>query len=310
MLFNVRAPFLLRKIWWKNCALAKDMVLSTLEDNKFHEIFGILVSLAPSSKKKIEGSLLPTVSESEASKEFITMYFEALKFFCGPLSTSARLDMKPTLKERKSFCLLVETIGNAFHSLLLRLQMFLQFPAPILLADQWLKITSRKDTHYLNSQIFACLKEEISRHKKPMSNSDYTARERKVMTLFLLALEKCRPSQHAQGRIMPESRPKFYSTNGLSVCIPYFSNATIDLKKVISANMSVDVKHQLCVRHCLSVLCTLDANPCSKEIFKDVEDALDLWFGILPELSSNDNTAWCDDTLILLYNIIDLYHLK
>ncbi|KAK7839536.1 separase [Quercus suber] len=71
--------------------------------------------------------------------------------------------------------------------------------------------------------------------------------------------------------------------------------------------------HQLAVTYCLRALCTQEAEPNSKQIFQDINAALQLWLSIsIPDHCSADELGSMlpENTLLLLYNIIDMLSLK
>ncbi|RXH92374.1 hypothetical protein DVH24_033270 [Malus domestica] len=71
--------------------------------------------------------------------------------------------------------------------------------------------------------------------------------------------------------------------------------------------------HQLAVAYCLRALSTQEAEPNSKRVLEDISAAINLWLGI----STPDNCSRADkcsmlseNTILLLYNVIDLLSIK
>ncbi|KAJ7968102.1 separase [Quillaja saponaria] len=107
---------------------------------------------------------------------------------------------------------------------------------------------------------------------------------------------------------------RFYGVEGLDDCIQCLSEAIFTIEELYgdTCTSAIPPCHQLAVAYCLRALCTQEAEPNSKQIFKDINTALHLWLTIsVPDSLEEDKFPLVsDNTMILLYNIIDLLSMK
>ncbi|XP_054803798.1 separase isoform X2 [Prosopis cineraria] len=100
----------------------------------------------------------------------------------------------------------------------------------------------------------------------------------------------------------------------LKDCIQCFSEAIIMIKEISCETHTTknSLDQQLLIAYCLRALCIMEAEPSSQKIFEDVKEALNLFlsFYILDCCDKEEGFALSDNTVILLYNMIDLLQLK
>ncbi|KAJ7946655.1 putative Separase [Quillaja saponaria] len=105
---------------------------------------------------------------------------------------------------------------------------------------------------------------------------------------------------------------------GLNDCIQCFvrsNNCNFSEQEVVYGETCTRANpscHLLAIAYCLRALCTQESEPNSKQIFKDINAALYLWLDIsVPGCLEEDKFPMVsDNTMILLYNIIDLLSMK
>ncbi|KAF3975524.1 hypothetical protein CMV_001236 [Castanea mollissima] len=102
---------------------------------------------------------------------------------------------------------------------------------------------------------------------------------------------------------------------GLKDSIQCLSESIYTIREVYGETCSCGMPtcHQLAVTYCLRALCTQEAEPNSKQIFQDINAALQLWLSISirDHCSADDlGSMLPENTLLLLYNMIDMLSLK
>ncbi|XP_059463278.1 separase isoform X5 [Corylus avellana] len=102
---------------------------------------------------------------------------------------------------------------------------------------------------------------------------------------------------------------------GLKDCIQCLSDSISTINELYGETCSrgISTCHQLAVTYCLRALCIQEAEPNSKQIFQDINAALNLWLSIsIPDHCSADEPCSMvpENTMLLLYNIIDLLSMK
>ncbi|KAL5564053.1 hypothetical protein UlMin_033800 [Ulmus minor] len=113
-----------------------------------------------------------------------------------------------------------------------------------------------------------------------------------------------------KGRVL-----RLYGIQSLKDCIQCLSEAIYSLKEICGETCTYGIQpsHQLAVAYCLRAFCTLEAEPYSKQVFQDINMALNLWLSITTpdHFSAEDKLLkMSENMMILLYNIIDLLSLK
>ncbi|KAI9087156.1 hypothetical protein K1719_030791 [Acacia pycnantha] len=120
--------------------------------------------------------------------------------------------------------------------------------------------------------------------------------------------------QKAQALVRKGKALRVGGIEGLKDCIQCFSEAITEMKEISCETHATKntLDHQLSVAYCLRALCTMEAEPNSKKIFEDVRAALNLWLSFYtPDCcDKEEGSAFSDNIMILLYNIIDILQLK
>ncbi|XP_058750289.1 separase-like isoform X2 [Vicia villosa] len=229
------------------------------------------------------------------------------------------------LKIRKK---LIETLKN-WSSVS---DLYVKIPAPIPVVKKWVKIECRRDEVYSPSlysilssstelskqNIGTILEQELTAYEE-MSDKypEFCQKMQLKITNILLQKIYITPIscfQKAHTLVRKGKALRFCGIDGLRDCIHCLSEAIIIMKEIPGemCSKAIPIYHQLCVAYCLRALCTQEAEPCSEQIFEDVKAALDLWLDIssMDCFEEGGCSALSDSIMILLYNIIDLLHLK
>ncbi|XP_058760955.1 separase-like [Vicia villosa] len=212
-----------------------------------------------------------------------------------------------------------------------------KIPAPIPVVKKWVKIECRRvtdvddkvdppslynllssSTELSKRNIGTILEQELTAYEE-MSDKypEFCQKMQLNVTNILLQNIYTTPIscfQKAHTLVRKGKALRFSGIDGVRDCIHCLSEAIVIMKDIPGEMCSeaIPVYHQLCEAYCLRALCTQEAEPCSKQIFEDVKAALDLWLDIscLDCFEEGGCSALSDRIMILLYNIIDLLHLK
>ncbi|KAI5448524.1 hypothetical protein KIW84_015801 [Lathyrus oleraceus] len=234
------------------------------------------------------------------------------------------------LKIRKK---LIETLKN-WSSVS---DLYEKIPAPIPVVKKWVKIECRRvtdvddkvdspslynllssSTELSKRNIGTILEQELTAYEE-MSDKypEFCQKMQLEITNILLQNIYITPIscfQKAHTLVRKGKALRFCGIDGLRDCIRCLSEAIIIMKEIPGemCSQAIPIYHQLCVAYCLRALCTQEAEPCSEQIFEDVKAALGLWLDIssLDCFEEGGCSALPDSIMILLYNIIDLLHLK
>ncbi|WJX81047.1 separase [Trifolium repens] len=240
------------------------------------------------------------------------------------------LDETNNLKIRKK---LIETFKNWS----IANDLFEKFPAPIPMVKKWVKIECKRvkdadervDSPSLYSllssytklskrNIGTILEQELIAYEEMSVNyPEFCQKMQMKITNILLQNIYIMPNscfQKAQTLVRKGKAFRFCGIGGVRDCIQCLSEAIIIMKEIFGemCTKAITIYHQLCVAYCLRALCTQEVEPRSKQIFKDVKAALDLWLEIYSVncFEEGECFALFDNIMILLYNIIDLLQLK